>query len=64
MKYCLNEGNDVEDISLENDPIFDYGVEDAMMGDECVSLTETCDDENTSIIVQPEIFPDAEINFN
>jgi len=49
MKYCLNEGNYVEDISLENDPIFDCETEDAMMGDECVFVTETCDDENTSI---------------
>ena len=64
MKYYLNEGNDVEDIALENDPIFDYETKYAMMGDECVSVTETCDDENTSIIVEPEFFLDAEIMFD
>jgi len=64
MKYCLNEGNYVEDIAFENDPIFDCEIEDAMMGDECVFVTETCDDENTSIIVEPEIFRDVEIKFD
>lgn len=38
MKYCLNEGNDAEDISFDNDPIFDCETEDAIMGDECVSV--------------------------
>ena len=72
MKYCLNEGNDAEYISLDNDPIFDCETEDAMMGDACVSVIETCNDENTSIIVEaksfpdvePESFPDAEIKFD
>lgn len=64
MKYCLNEGNDAKDIAFENDPIFDYGTEDAMMGDECVFVTKTCDDENTSVIVEPVIFLDAEIKFD
>ena len=64
MKHCLNERNDAEDIVLENDPIFDCEIEDAMLGDECVSVTETCDDENTFIIIEPESFPDAEIKFD
>jgi len=64
MKHCLNERNDAEDIVLENDPIFDCEIEDAMLGDECVSVTETCDDENTSIIVEPEIFPNTEFKFD
>lgn len=63
MKHCLNEGNDVEDIALQNDPIFDCETEDAMMGNECVPVTETFFNENTSIIVEPEIFLDVEINF-
>lgn len=64
MKYCLNEGNDAKDIALDNDPIFDCKTKDAMMGDECVCVIEICDDENTSIIVEPESFPDAEIKFD
>lgn len=64
MKYYVNEGNDAKSISLKNDPIFDCETKDEMMGDECVSVTETCDDENTSIIVEPKSFPDAEIKFD
>ena len=64
MKHCLNKGNDATDIALDNDPIFDCETEDAVMGDKCVSVIETCNDENTSIIVEPESFPDAEIKFN
>lgn len=60
----LNKGNETGDIALENDPLFDCENEDAMMGDECVFVTETCDDENTSIIVEPESFPDVEIKFD
>ena len=56
MKYYLNEGNDVEDIALDNDPIFDCETEDEMMGDECVFVIETCNDEKTSIIVELESF--------
>jgi len=64
MKYCLNESNDAEDIALKNDPILDCETENAMIGDECIPVTETCDDENTSIIVEPESFPHAEIKFD
>lgn len=64
MKYCLNEGNDAGDIALENDPIFDCETKDAIMGDECVPVTEICDDENTSIIAELESFTDAEIKFD
>lgn len=72
MKHSLKEGNDAEDIALDNDPIFGCETEDAMMGDECVSVIETCNDENTCIIVEsksfpdvePESFPDAEIKFD
>lgn len=72
MKNCLNKGNDATDIALDNDPVFYCETEDAMMGDACVSVIETCNDENTSIIVEPESFhdvepesfPDAEIKFD
>lgn len=57
-------GNDDGDIALENDPIFDCETEDAIMGDECVPITEICDDENTSIIVELESLTDEEINFD
>ncbi|MCY6524875.1 hypothetical protein, partial [Actinobacillus pleuropneumoniae] len=49
LKHYLNEGNDAKDIALENDNIFDCETEEAMIGDECVFVTETCDDESTSI---------------
>lgn len=64
MKYCLNEGNAAGDIALENDPIFDCETEDEIMGDECVPVTEICDDENTSIIIELESLTDVEIKFD